>query len=280
MPELPEVETLKLGLEKYLVGHKILNLEIKDKKLFEGEAKNVAGAKVTGIRRFGKGLIIDLDNKYSIAIHVKLTGQLVFRNKKNKNLPIVKPITSVLPNKFTRAIFELDGDSFLHFNDVRRFAWIKILKTEDVQKLPFFNELGPEPLSDLTIEQFNNIIKSSISPIKVLLMDQKKIGGIGNIYANDALFDSQISPKRPAKSLSKGEIKRLYDSVIKVLERGLKYHGASDLNFVDILGQSGKYQQHFLVYGQKGQKCKRCGGTIQRISLGGRGTFYCPACQK
>ena len=298
MPELPEVETIKLGLQKYLVGYKILNLEIKDRKLFEGEAGNVIGARITGIRRFGKGLIIDLDNDYSIAVHVKLTGQLVFRGKNTKNLPVAKPITSVLPNKFTRAIFYLDKDSFLYFNDVRRFAWMKILRTEEVKKLPFFKELGPEPpvaasigVQPLTLELFSKIINSSNSSIKVLLMDQKKIGGIGNIYANDALFDAGISPKRPAKSLSKEEIKTLYNSLIKVLKRGLKYHGASDMNFVDILGQAGEYQQHFLVYRRKGQRCKRSGRRsessarqgdhiIQKIFLGGRGTFYCSLCQK
>ena len=287
MPELPEVETLKLGLQQYLVGHKILDAKVLDKKLFEGEVKNAINSKITRIRRLGKGLLIDLDNKYSIAIHVKLTGQLVFRDSKTKNLPIAKPVVSVLPNKFTRAIFELDKDSFLYFNDVRRFAWMKILKTDEVKNLPFFRELGPEPpvatslgFQPLTLELFDKIIKSSGSPIKVILMDQKKIGGIGNIYANDGLFDAQINPKRSAKSLSKEEAEKLYDSVIKVLERGLKYHGASDLNLVDILGQVGEYQQYFLVYGQKGKKCKRCDGVIQRISLGGRGTFFCPNCQK
>ena len=286
MPELPEVETIKLGLQKYLVGYKILNLEIKDRKLFEGEAGNVIGARITGIRRFGKGLIIDLDNDYSVAIHVKLTGQLVFRGKNTKNLPVAKPITSVLPNKFTRAIFYLDKDSFLYFNDVRRFAWMKILRTEEVKNLPFFKELGPEPpvaasigVQPLTLELFSKIINSSNSSIKVLLMDQKKIGGIGNIYANDALFDAGISPKRPAKSLSKEEIKTLYNSLIKVLKRGLKYHGASDMNFVDILGQAGEYQQHFLVYRRKGQRCKRCTGIIKKIKLAGRGTYYCTQCQ-
>jgi len=164
---------------------------------------------------------------------------------------------------------------------------MKILKTDEVKNLPFFRELGPEPpvatslgFQPLTLELFDKIIKSSGSPIKVILMDQKKIGGIGNIYANDGLFDAQINPKRSAKSLSKEEAEKLYDSVIKVLERGLKYHGASDLNLVDILGQVGEYQQYFLVYGQKGKKCKRCDGVIQRISLGGRGTFFCPNCQK
>ena len=286
MPELPEVETIRLGLQKYLVGHRILSLEIKDKKLFEGEAGNVIGAEITGIRRFGKGLVIDLDNDYSIAVHVKLTGQLVFRGKKTKNLPVAKPITSVLPNKFTRAIFYLDKDSFLYFNDVRRFAWMKILRTEEVKNLPFFKELGPEPpvaasigVQPLTLELFSKIINSSNSSIKVLLMDQKKIGGIGNIYANDALFDAGISPKRPAKSLSKEEIKTLYNSLIKVLKRGLKYHGASDMNFVDILGQAGEYQQHFLVYRRKGQRCKRCTGIIKKIKLAGRGTYYCTQCQ-
>jgi len=290
MPELPEVETLRLGLKRYLIGHKILGLKILDKKLFEGEVRHALGAKITEIKRFGKGLIVDLDNNYSIAFHVKLTGQLVYRDKKTQDLYVEKPVRSTLPNKFTRAIFELDKDAFLYFNDVRRFAWMKILKSNEVKNLPFFRELGPEPpvsiklsplgTQPLTLDLFRKTVMSSTSPIKVLLMDQKKISGIGNIYANDALFDAQINPRRPAKSLSDKEIKRLYESILKVLKKGLKYHGSSDLNFVDVLGQTGKYQQHFLVYGQKGKKCKRCGGVIQRIKLGGRGTFFCSICQK
>lgn len=280
MPELPEVETLKLGLQKYLIGHKILDIEIKDKKLLEGEVKNAIGAKIDKVRRFGKGLVIDLDNDYSIAIHVKLTGQLVYRDKKTQNLPILKPIKSILPNKFTRLIFKLDQDSFLYFNDVRRFAWVKILKTYEIKNLSFFKELGPEPFDGLTLKVFKKITNSSTSSIKVLLMDQKRIGGIGNIYANDSLFDAGINPKRSARSLSDKDIKRLYNSILKVLKRGLKYHGSSDLNFVDVLAQEGEYQQHFLVYGKKGKRCERCGGTIQRIVLGGRGTFFCPNCQK
>ena len=110
-------------------------------------------------------------------------------------------------------------------------------------------------------------------------MDQKKIGGIGNIYANDALFDCAIDPRRKAKKLSNEEIKKLYDSILKVLKKGLENGGASELNFVNALGQEGKYQHNFLAYAQDGQKCVRCGGIMKKITLGGRGTYFCPECQ-
>ena len=111
-------------------------------------------------------------------------------------------------------------------------------------------------------------------------MDQKKIGGIGNIYANDALFDARIDPRKKAKKLSNEEIKKLYNSILKVLKIGLKNGGASELNYVNALGQEGKYQHHFLAYGQQGKKCVRCGGIMKKITLGGRGTYFCPSCQK
>ena len=116
-------------------------------------------------------------------------------------------------------------------------------------------------------------------PIKILLMDQKRIGGIGNIYANDSLFDAGIDPRRPANSLSSTELKKLYKSIIKVLETGFKYRGSSELNYVNVLGEKGEYQKHALVYGKKNKPCIKCGNTVQKIYLGGRGTFFCPACQ-
>ena len=175
----------------------------------------------------------------------------------------------------THVIFHLDNGE-LYYSDVRQFGWVKIIKSEEL----LVNNFAPEPLKDLTLEIFSRIISSSKRNVKVLLMDQTKIGGIGNIYANDALWLSRISPKRTSNSLSDKESKLLFDAIITVLKAGLKYGGASELTFVNAIGQEGEYQNHFLAYGKKGQKCSICGGLIEKIFLGGRGTFFCPKHQK
>ena len=288
MPELPEVETLKLGLQKYIIGKTIDEVEVIDPKLLTGDPSLVIRSKITDVRRYAKGIVIDLSNGYSIAFHIKLTGQLIFRDDKTRDLMVMKPTPARVPNKFTRVIINFKDSSNLYFQEVRGFAWMKILKTDELKTLPFFKTLGPEPIPSpgsgtpkLTIEYFEQIIKKSNLPIKVLLMDQQKIGGIGNIYANDACFDAHIDPRRKAKTLSDEEIKTLFDSILKVLEKAMKYRGSSELNFVDVLGQLGDYQKHFLVYGKKGKSCIRNdGGVVEKIYLGGRGTFLCVKCQR
>lgn len=287
MPELPEVETLKLGLHKYLVGHKILDIDVIDKNLVEGPIEKTVSGKLTNVRRYGKGIVIDIDNGYSVAIHIKLTGQLIFRDLQTKDVPVEKPVPAPVPNKFTRAIFSLDKDSFLYFQEVRGFAWMKIVKTDKIAELPFFKSLGPEPIPSpgtetekLTPEMLEKILSRSGQPVKVVIMDQKRIGGIGNIYANDSLFDAGIDPRRPAKSIKPEEAQKLYKSIMKVLETGMKYRGSSELNYVDALGKTGEYQNHALIYGRRNKPCKTCGTTVQKIYLGGRGTFFCTKCQK
>lgn len=278
MPELPEVETLRLGLKKYLVGHTIKDVEIKIAKMFSGNKNKAIGAKVVDIKRIGKGLIIELDNDYALAIHLKMTGQIIYQ-KANIKYQISKKVGGQLPNKFTHVIFHLDKGTFLYYNDLRQFGWIKVVKKDQIMQMPFFKEMGPEPLKNLTLEKFKALIVKLGLSIKVLLMDQKKIGGIGNIYANDALYKAGIDPRRKAQSLSDTEVNNLYKAIFAVLRAGLNYGGSSDENFVNALGQEGNYQNHTLIYGKQGQKCSRCGSIIQKIKLGGRGTYFCPACQ-
>ncbi len=288
MPELPEVETVKLGLQKYLKGHKFLDVEILSKGIFEGSPEQIIGARVIDIRRFGKGLVIDLDNKKSLAIHIKLTGQIIYRDPKTSKVPVSPQKVKTLPNNATRIIFKLDKEAILYFNDLRKFAWIRVVDTDKVGEMPFFKNMGPEPFGaaqgklerDLTEEKFEKIISNSKKIIKPLLMDQTRIGGIGNIYANDALFLAKIDPRRSAKQISKEETKRLYEAILSVMEKSMKYGGASELNFVNVMGQEGSYQMHSLVYGKKGKPCPNCGSEIKKIFLGGRGTFYCDTCQK
>ena len=283
MPELPEVETIRLGLQKYLVGHKITDVEVKLPKIISGDTKNIIGAKFISVERYGKGLVINLENGYSIAIHIKLTGQLIYNDLvfvKNRNINISKQKVGNLPNKFTHVIFKLDKGAFLYYNDMRRFGWIKIIKTADLKTLAFFKDMGPEPFKDLTLEKFQDMLSKSSIAVKVLIMDQKKIGGVGNIYANDALFMAGIDPRRKAKELSKDETKKLFQAILEVLKNGLKYGGASELTYVNALGEEGGYQNHFLVYGKDGKPCSKDGTIIKKFFLGGRGTYFCSACQR
>lgn len=280
MPELPEVETVKLGLQKYLVGHMIESVEVRLHRILTGDISHLIDARVIGVERFGKGIVIVLDNGYCMAIHIKLTGQLIYQGEDTTGKEISKSKVGTIPNKFTHVIFHLDHDAKLYYNDIRQFGWIKIIKREDLKTLSFFKELGPEPFGELTWDKFDEIVSKSKTKIKPLLMDQTKIGGIGNIYANDSLYLSKISPLRPANSLSLDEKKKLFGAIETVLKKGLENGGASELTYVNALGQEGSYQKHFQVYAQDGKKCRRCGTEIKKIVVAGRGTYYCPICQR
>lgn len=293
MPELPEVETIRRGLEKHIVGKRISSIEIRFAKLFSGDPAQVVDQEIVGVRRFGKGLVIDFANEQSIVAHVKMTGQFIYVDKNSKvNLHPKISIGNDLPHKHTHVIFKLQVlspksqvASTLYYNDIRKFGWIKVVKTSEVASLSFFKSLGKELpikglLGSMTLEEFKNVLRHSTLPIKALIMDQQKIAGVGNIYANDGLFLAKIDPRRKANSLKKKEVKLLYESLIAVLEKGLLHGGASDVNYIQVDGGKGEYQDHFLVYGRVGEKCLVCGGPIERIVVGGRGTFYCHACQK
>lgn len=282
MPELPEVEAMKNQLGIFLARHKITSVDVRNRKLFQGDERSLVGGKIKGTRRFGKVSVIDLDNGYSILTHVKLTGQYIYRGP---NLPDPKPIsqkvTGGVPGPHTHVIFNLDRNGKLYYNDVRRFGWIRVVKTKDVENEPFIAKLGPEPFKDLTEVLFKEILGKSGRPVKIVLMDQEKMGGVGNIYANDALWLAKIDPKTPAKDLDPLKVKELYKAVLTVLKQGIKWGGASELAFVTPDGTEGKYQSHTLAYGHEGEPCERCHkGIFKKYFLGGRGTYVCPVCQK
>lgn len=292
MPELPEVETIRLGLAKYLVGHKITYVKVRAPKIFQGTPKEVIGARIKKISRRAKILILDLDNGKSLVIHLKLTGQLVY-HKDGSQATFGHPIPfagTTLPAKTTHVIFTLSDGSKLFYNDVRKFGWIKVVATDQVPKLQIMADFGPEPpigvrdrdrdREELTLEIFREILASKKTAVKALLMDQKKIAGVGNIYANEALFLAGIHPQRKANGLSEKEVEKLYKSLLLVLKEGIKYGGSSENAYVDALGGLGKMQEHFRVYGKNGGKCLKCKRVIKRITLGGRGSFFCEHCQK
>jgi formamidopyrimidine-DNA glycosylase len=281
MPELPEVEAIKLQLGIFLKGHTITGVEIRNTKL-EIRKENIIGGTVIGTRRFGKVAVIDLDNKYSILTHVKLTGQFIYRGPNLKNpKELSKKVVGGIPGPHTLVIFNLDKKGVLYYNDIRRFGWIRVEKTEDVENEKFIKKLGPEPFKDLTLEKFKALLSKTKRPVKIVIMDQEKMGGVGNIYATDALWLAKVNPKTPANQLSDQLTNQLFDAILKVLKEGIKYGGASELAFVTPDGTEGNYQGHTLAYGHTGEPCERCHkARFEKYFLGGRGTYRCPFCQK
>lgn len=282
MPELPEVESVKLQLNKFIVGHKIKDVKINySKTLEEKDKKNIIGAKVTEVRRFGKALVIDLSNNFSLVVHIKMSGQFIYQGPNLKEKPnYSKKVVGGVPGKHTHIVFNLDKNGILYFNDYRKFGWIMLTKTSDVKEQKFIKGLGKEFLKDLTLKDFSEILSKSKKAIKTLIMDQKKMAGVGNIYANDALWLSGIDPRRGSNSLKKEEQEKLFNSIEKVLKEGIKRGGASELAFVTPDGSEGKYQDFTLIYGREGEPCKKCRAKIEKIKLGGRGTYFCPKCQE
>ncbi|MDP3093364.1 MAG: bifunctional DNA-formamidopyrimidine glycosylase/DNA-(apurinic or apyrimidinic site) lyase [bacterium] len=280
MPELPEVETIKRYLQKAIVGKTIIGVEVLSEKQFPDNPKQVIGQKILAVDRRAKVLIIRLSNKKSLLVHLKLSGQLIWAKKAGEKAVFRNEIPFAgkeLPAKTTRVIISLSGGK-LFFNEMRKFGWIRISNEDQLNSE--LKRYGPEPFAkDFSTEYLQSIFQKSSKPIKTVLLDQEKIAGIGNIYANEALFKAKINPARPVKGLTVDEIQKLRQAILLVLKQGIKYGGASDVFNVKPDGSKGRYQEHFLVYRQNGQKCPKCGTTIKRVNLGGRGTFFCPKCQ-
>ena len=272
MPELPEVETIRKGLQKRIVGRKIVDLVYDTPKMLQPNPKTLLAAvvesKIIKVGRRAKLILIYLSNGKTLAIHLKLSGRLLYRKKTDPK------------DDWEHVTFKFDNGDELRFCNLRKFGYVRLL-TSEKELRELLAGFGPEPLTpEFTLEKFREILKKTSRAAKIVVMDQKKIAGVGNIYANDALFLAKIDPRRPAKELSDQETKKLYQAIKKVLKAGLKYKGASDQYYLDVLGRKGSYQDHFLVYQRTGKKCFDCPGEIKRLKVGGRGTFYCPRCQK
>lgn len=278
MPELPEVTTIVNQLDEVLKGKMITDVEIRLPKLFIGDKENIINNKIIGVTRRAKMIIINLEGPLSIVVHLKMTGQLIFADKDLISFPNPIPFAGTqLPGKTTHVIIKLNGGT-LFFNDMRQFGWVKVVNDDELKTID--EKHGPEPFSkDFTEEYLAKICGNWGQPIKILLLEQSKIAGIGNIYANEALWYAGISPMKRGKEVKK--VKELYESIKKVLEMGIKYKGSSaaDEAFVDAKGQPGQMQNHFMVYQKNGTPCPRCQKTITRSTIGGRGTFFCPKCQ-
>lgn len=265
MPELPEVETIKRDLEKVIVGKKIVEVCVHNLKVIRQPSvdkfkKGIEGAVIKNILRKAKVLIFELSNGKSLAIHLKMTGQLVYPGSGVKS----------------RVSFHLSDGKNLDFNDQRLFGELHLL--DDWRSLKFIQGLGPEPFA-LSAGQFKEMLSSKKTKIKPLLLDQTFISGIGNLYAAEILFRARIYPERPANSLSAKEKELLFKEIKNTLKEAIHYGGSSVDDYVRLSGKPGGYTAYHKVYGREDEPCLVCQTPIKRIALGGRGTFFCPKCQ-
>ncbi|MFA4844761.1 MAG: DNA-formamidopyrimidine glycosylase [Candidatus Margulisiibacteriota bacterium] len=288
MPELPEVETIKRGLAKTIIGKKIAGFDSDWRKMINrplpAYKKIVAGLRIKAIERRAKMLIIDLTDDWRLWFHLKLTGQLVYSGQKKKVVgghPIKEGFEKD-PNRFTHATFTFTDGSHLYFNDVRKFGWVRLYRSGELKEKLEAMKLGPEPLdAGFTLNVFKERLKKKPNnKIKVFLMDPQNIVGLGNIYSDEVCFFARVRPDRPVKSLKEGEIKLLYQGIKKILTEAIKYEGTSFSDYVNALGEAGAYTKKLKVYGRYGKNCLKCGGEVKRLKLGGRTSSYCPECQK
>jgi formamidopyrimidine-DNA glycosylase len=287
MPELPEVETVRIGLDRLIPGKVVDQVWHDWAKSFPNADDDVAnflmGAKVTKVERRAKALMIHLSTKYTLVIHLKMTGQLVFRGE--QNFGAGHPSSSLigkLPDKSTRVVLTFKDKSKLFFNDQRKFGWMRLIPTLEVPSIDFMKKLGPEPLSEeFNEKQFKQrLMKRPKSVIKAVLLDQAIIAGVGNIYADESLWGAKIHPSTPVSKLSPEKIKILFKSLIDVLKLSIEMGGSSDRNYVNAEGKKGSYLAFAKVFRLDGQPCPRCGTTIIKIRVAGRGTHLCPKEQR
>jgi formamidopyrimidine-DNA glycosylase len=287
MPELPEVEVVRIGLSDLIVGKEISSVEHDWKKSFPNSVEDVnafiIGANITSVRRRAKVLLVDLSSAYSLVIHLKMTGQLVFRSPQ-ASFGAGHPSDSLigrLPDKSTRVIFTFSDSSSLFFNDQRKFGWVRLLPTVEIPNIDFMRKVGPEPLeADFTPDQFiKRFSRRPNTSIKAALLDQSVIAGVGNIYADESLWGAKLHPQSQVKSISKKKLHELYDEIRTVMTLSIAKGGSTDKNYVNAEGKRGSYIDFARVFRREGTPCERCGTIIQKMRVAGRGTHICPSCQ-
>lgn len=344
MPELPEVETIRVGLQRLMVGKVVRDTHnYNSEKSFPNAPADVArfvlGATVTEVKRRAKMLLIELSSEYTLTVHLKMTGQLVFIGPcvtksdgsasasdslgangqsvlprfagKAKSLADANPsdfvqplsltsniqhlqssrwggghpndsLIGVLPDNTTREHIDFTDGSRLYFNDLRKFGYMKLVPTSLVSELPFMQKVGPEPLEDDFTGDvlFERLQRRKNTSIKAAILDQSVLAGVGNIYADESLWMAKIHPKTLVKNLPKSKIQNLSSAIKSVMNLSLEHGGSTDKNYVDAEGKKGSYLKFANVFRLEGQPCPRCGTTIEKIRVAGRGTHVCPVCQK
>jgi formamidopyrimidine-DNA glycosylase len=285
MPELPEVETIKRQLRKTILGKKIASVIINRAQVIKEPAKDkfikgIVGTSIKNIFRKGKVLIWELSNRKFLVVHLRMTGQLVLRLPLGTSPEREKRVEGLVypgTGKQARVIFKLSDGKSLDFNDRRMLGELRLV--DNWQAMKFFQELGPE-IHDLNVGEFGKMLAVRKTKVKPLLMDQTFIAGVGNLYAVEALFKAKIHPLRSAASLSKKEQVALYSTIRNTLDEAIKHKGSSMDQYVTLTGEKGDYAKYHKVYDRKDEPCYICKSPIKRISLGGRGTYFCERCQK
>ncbi len=299
MPELPEVENLRLGLQKNIAGQQILSVKVSKPKLVSGKGTLRIGStkKVKEfelgleneifleVLRRAKNLIFNFKSGKVLLVHLKMSGQFVYKSKeKNKKITGGHPIElseKELPNKHTHVIFEL-ADGTLYYNDTRMFGYLIYHSSKEVfEKSAHFTLLGLEPFDKkFTVEYLKKALQKNKGKIKAVLMDQKIVTGLGNIYADESLFESKIKPERIASSLKSEEVTNLHKAILRIMKRAVEVGGSSVATYMLLDETRGNYAREHKVYGKSGEKCPRCTKPLKTIKMQGRTTVFCPNCQK
>ena len=286
MPELPEVETVRRGLAAKIIGQTIRQTKVLSAKNFiNPEQLPIVDCQILGVDRRGKALLIQLERNLTLMIHLRMTGQLIYVPH-HADSPTTRfagghpneNFLASLPNPQTRVYFKLDHGT-LFFNDQRKFGFIKVMLSEEVQQDPFVRKLAPEPW-DYDLDAWCGLLTRRSAPIKAILLNQELIAGLGNIYADEALFAAKIHPQQPANTLSRQQGKRLLQSAGYVMQQAILQGGSTIATYVQADGSRGNYLDKFAcVYGRSGEPCVTCGTPICKIRVAGRGTCFCPHCQ-
>lgn len=287
MPELPEVETVRSGLERLLPGRIISAVDFDWPKGFPNASQDVQafliGAAVTAVRRRAKVLLIELSSKYTLVVHLKMTGQLVFRGEEER-FGAGHPNASLigdLPDKSTRVTLTFGDGSRLFFNDQRKFGWMRLLPTVEVPQIDFFQKVGPEPLETAFTWQVlrERLLRRKNTNIKAALLDQTVVAGVGNIYADESLWGARLHPTTLVRYLIDDDYRHLHKALVDILKLSISKGGSTDQHYVDAEGKPGKYLTFASVFRREGQPCPRCGAIIEKTKVAGRGTHTCPVCQ-
>jgi formamidopyrimidine-DNA glycosylase len=288
MPELPEVETVRIGLQKLLVHKTVQTVDFDWPKSFPNSKQQVdaflLGATIIQVRRRAKVLLIDLSTNYSLVVHLKMTGQMVFRGE--QYFGAGHPNDSLigdLPDKSTRVTITFTDASKLFFNDQRKFGWMRLLPTAEIPNIDFMKKVGPEPLEpEFTKEVFvERLQRRKNTSIKAALLDQTVLAGIGNIYADESLFIAGIHPKSIVSAVPKKSLFLLHTAIVDVLKLSIEKGGSTDRNYVNAEGKKGSYISFAKVFRKENQPCPNaCGGIIEKLRVAGRGTHVCVHCQK
>ena len=287
MPELPEVETVKRGLRQLIVGKRITEITTDTAKSFPNAPADVRqfviGSEIVAIRRRAKVLLIELSTGYTLLVHLKMTGQVVYVGAERFGAGHPNDsLINELPDKSTRVTVAFADGTHLYFNDQRKFGWVKLFPTTEVMNIDFMKKLGPEPLAaDFTAQDFAaRLLRRKNSNIKAVLLDQTVIAGVGNIYADESLWSAKIHPATLVCNVPKAKIAKLFTELVAVLRLSIEKGGSSDKNYVNAEGKKGSYISFAKVFRREGKDCPRCGDTIIKTRVAGRGTHTCPTCQR